>query len=116
MDDNRRRTVYGYVSRRKLDPMLSLFDFPNPNSTSEQRIPTDVPTQRLFLLNSPVMLKASEHLAAKTGSVPNAYRMLFGRAPSKEELKAGLDFIDAKNTMPQYLQVLMSSNEFLYVY
>ena len=116
MDDNRRRTVYGYVSRRKLDPMLSLFDFPNPNSTSEQRIPTDVPTQRLFLLNSPVMLKASEHLAAKTGSVPNAYRMLFGRAPSKEELKAGLDFIEGKNTMPQYLQVLMSSNEFLYVY
>jgi hypothetical protein len=25
-----------FVSRRKLDPVLALFDFPNPNSTSEQ--------------------------------------------------------------------------------
>ncbi len=115
-DDNHRRTVYGYVSRRKLDPMLSLFDFPNPNNTSEQRIPTDVPTQRLFLLNSPTMLKASEHLAAKADSVPKAYRLLFGRAPTKEELQAGKEFLDAKNPMPEYLQVLMSSNEFLYVY
>ena len=115
-DDNHRRTVYGYVSRRKLDPMLSLFDFPNPNSTSEQRIPTDVPTQRLFLLNSPTILKASEHLAAKVDSVPKAYRMLFGRAPTKEELKAGTEFLAAKNPMPDYLQVLMSSNEFLFVY
>ena len=114
--DNHRRTVYGFISRRKLDPMLSLFDFPNPNSTSEQRIPTDVPTQRLFLLNSPVMLEASAHLAAKTDSVPAAYRLLFGRAPSKEELRAGREFLDANNTMPHYLQVLMSSNEFLYVY
>jgi len=115
-DDNHRRTVYGYISRRKLDPMLSLFDFPNPNSTSEQRIPTDVPTQRLFLLNSPTIMKASEHLAAKVDSVPKAYRMLFGRAPSKDELKAGADFLAAKNSMPEYLQVLMSSNEFLFVY
>ena len=75
-----------------------------------------MPQQALFLLNSPTMLKASEHLAVKTDSVPKAYRLLFGRAPSKEELLAGKEFLDAKNTMPQYLQVLMSSNEFLYVY
>ena len=35
--ENNRRTVYAYVSRRQIDPMLALFDFPNPNSTSEQR-------------------------------------------------------------------------------
>ena len=34
-DDNCRRTVYGYIGRTKLDPMLALFDFPNPNNTSE---------------------------------------------------------------------------------
>ena len=32
--------------------MLALFDFPNPNSTSEQRIVTNVPLQRLFFMNS----------------------------------------------------------------
>ena len=32
--ENNRRTVYGYISRRQLDPMLALFDFPNPNNTA----------------------------------------------------------------------------------
>ena len=50
--ENHRRTVYGFVSRRKLDPMLALFDFPNPNSTSEQRMVTNVPLQGLFFMNS----------------------------------------------------------------
>ncbi len=51
-DKNKRRTVYGFVSRRKLDSMLALFDFPNPNNTSEQRVVTNVPLQRLFMMNS----------------------------------------------------------------
>ena len=51
-DKNKRRAVYGFVSRRKLDSMLALFDFPNPNSTSEQRVVTNVPLQRLYLMNS----------------------------------------------------------------
>jgi len=38
---NHRRAVYGFVSRRKLDSMLALFDFPNPNSSSEQRVSTN---------------------------------------------------------------------------
>ena len=36
--DNVRRTVYCFVSRRKLDSDFALFDFPNPNNTSEQRL------------------------------------------------------------------------------
>ena len=47
-DKNKRRAVYGFVSRRKLDSMLALFDFPNPNNTSEQRVVTNVPLQRLL--------------------------------------------------------------------
>ena len=42
--DNVRRTVYCFVSRRKLDSELALFDFPNPNNTSEQRNATNVPS------------------------------------------------------------------------
>ncbi len=44
-DDNKRRTVYGYISRNKLDPMLELFDFPNPNNTIEHRSVTLGPLQ-----------------------------------------------------------------------
>ena len=64
-EKNRRRTVYGFVSRRKLDPMLALFDFPNPNSTSEQRVVTNVPLQRLFMMNSSFVEEQSAGLAKR---------------------------------------------------
>ena len=113
-DKNKRRTVYGFVSRRKLDPILALFDFPNPNQTSEQRMPTDVPLQRLFLLNSPVVLDAAGQLAKRVSDVAGAYRILFTRAPTPAERKIGLEFLKS-NPWPQYLQVLLASDEFLRV-
>ena len=50
-----RRTVYGKVSRYKLDEYLQLFDFPTPNISAEKRFTTTVPLQRLFLMNSDFM-------------------------------------------------------------
>src|SRR5262249_57895771 len=40
--ENHRRTVYGAVSRHNLDPLLRLFDFPDPNLTSDRRPVTSV--------------------------------------------------------------------------
>jgi mono/diheme cytochrome c family protein len=122
--DNTRRTVYGLVSRRGLDPMLALFDFPNPNSTSEQRLQTTVPLQKLFFMNSPFVLEQSAALAARLASmapedaarVTRAYELLLQREPSKEERKLALEFLHAKsNAWPEYAQVLLSSNEFIYL-
>ena len=48
-DQFKRRTVYGFVSRKKLDGMLALFDFANPNNTSENRIVTNVPLTKAVL-------------------------------------------------------------------
>ncbi len=39
--NRRRRTIYGMVSRHELNPLLRLFDFPDPNITSDQRIDDD---------------------------------------------------------------------------
>ncbi|MBL8797186.1 MAG: PSD1 domain-containing protein, partial [Planctomycetia bacterium] len=50
--DHRRRTFYAAVSRHNLDGLLRLFDFPDPNVTSEKRVVTTVPLQQLFVLNS----------------------------------------------------------------
>ena len=120
-DKNKRRTVYGFVSRRKLDPTLALFDFPNPNQTSEQRMPTDVPLQRLFLLNSPLVLDSAAQLAKRVETAANdeariagAYRILFTRSATAAERKIGLDYLKT-SAWPQYLQVLLSSDEFLHV-
>jgi len=118
-DDNRRRAVYGFVSRRKLDPLLALFDFPNPTATAEQRIGTNVPIQRLFFLNSGFILQQAETLAKRVESEPTLdakvrrlYRLVYGRAPAPAELQLGRAF---SGTLPEYAQVLLGSNEFLFV-
>jgi mono/diheme cytochrome c family protein len=118
-DDNKRRAVYGFISRRKLDPMLALFDFPNPNNTSEQRTETNVPLQRLFLMNSSFVEQQAAGLAKRlpgneTAQVRQAYRILYGRPPEAEELQLGLAFA-AKSGWKEYARVLLNANEFLWV-
>jgi hypothetical protein len=46
-----------------------------------------------------------------------AYRLLFGRTPTRAEEKLGLDFLEEAGVgaWAQYAQVLLASNEFLYV-
>ena len=71
-DENKRRAVYGFVSRRKLDGMLALFDFPSPNNTSEQRLSTNVPLQMLFFMNSALVAKSG--LSGASATVPSPAR------------------------------------------
>ena len=116
--ENHRRTVYGFVSRRRLDPVLALFDFPNPVVTSEQRLPTLVPLQKLFFMNSDFVMEQAKLLAEKlegssgedNARITNAYRLVFQREPTAVERKLALDFLHASpNAWPQYTQVLLSS-------
>jgi hypothetical protein len=122
--DNHRRTVYGFVSRRRLDPVLALFDFPNPVVTSEQRLPTLVPLQKLFFMNSDFVMEQSKALAKlleeSTGDentrIVDAYRLIFQREPTAGERKLALEFLQGSpRACPQYTQVLLSSNEFSYL-
>ena len=123
-EHNTRRTVYGFVSRRKLDDLLALFDFPNPNLTSEQRVATNVPLQQLFFLNSDLMLEKAQAIARRlekeAGSqdrskIERAYRILFYREPKPDEAALALNFLHGGGSLAQYLQVLLSSNEFVYL-
>jgi hypothetical protein len=95
-----RRTVYGKVSRYKLDDYLQLFDFPSPNLSAEKRFTTSVPLQRLFFMNSDFMQQQAERLSRTLAEEPDnaarikkAYRTIFGRPPSDAEMKTGLAFI-----------------------
>jgi hypothetical protein len=120
-DENKRRAVYGFVSRRKLDGMLALFDFPSPNNTSEQRLSTSVPLQKLFFMNSTLVADQAKALAAKlkgedAARIDQAYRILFSRPPSKQEIELARQFLhEGKDPWPQYAQVLLSSNEFGFI-
>jgi mono/diheme cytochrome c family protein len=122
--ENNRRTVYAYISRRQIDPMLALFDFPNPNSTSEQRMQTTVPLQKLFFMNSPFVNAQSDALAARVAAISSnddqritaTYRFVLQRNPTAEERKLAHEFIGGNaGAWPQFAQVLLSSNEFTYL-
>ena len=95
-----RRTVYGKVSRYNLDDYLQLFDFPSPNLSAERRFTTTVPLQRLFFMNSDFMQQQGELIARRvapeadnTARIKKAYRLIFGRAASDAEVRAGLAFL-----------------------
>jgi len=98
-----RRTVYGKVSRYKLDTYLSTFDFPTPNISAEKRFTTTVPLQRLFLMNSDFMQVESEELAKRVAAEPDnqarikkVYQLAFGRQPTDAEIKLGIDYLHAE--------------------
>jgi hypothetical protein len=133
--ENRRRTFYAKVSRHNLDSLLRLFDFPDPNVTSDARTVTTVPLQQLFFLNSEFMVRRARTLAAKLTAATDesderrmdkAFLLIYGRHPTKEETQLGHDFLAHTNVSPgeasgalsrweQYAQVLLSANEFLFV-
>ena len=128
-----RRTLYSHISRLDLNPLLAAFDFPDPNAHAAQRVRTTTPLQKLFTLNSPFMVSQATAFARRlhqevddTGEAGNerrvllAYQLLYSRAPSPEEKQLALAFLrhcDTANqsAWQQYLQVLLASNEALYL-
>jgi hypothetical protein len=128
--NNRRRTLYGTVKRRDLNDLLRLYDFPDPIAHSPGRTPTTTPLQQLYVLNSPFVAQQSLALARRLqqegsveGRVRRAYVLLFGRAATDKEVKLAREFLttgksgDAvpETVWQQYAQVLLGSNEFLFV-
>ena len=118
-EDNR-RTVYSERSRFQLNPLLAMFDFPDPNAHAARRVETTTPLQKLFVINSPFMIAQADALAERLRNESNdvdqqidvAYRVLFSRSPSDEEMALGREFVNATK-LRRYAQTLLASNEFL---
>lgn len=126
----RRRTVYAKVSRHDLNGLLRLFDFPDANVTADKRTETTVPQQQLFALNSEFMTNQARAFAERIAkSAPTddervafAYRVAFNRPPTEREKELALAFVQATPAQEekltrwqQYAQVLLASNEMMYV-
>jgi hypothetical protein len=128
---NDRRTIYARISRHELDSLLRLFDFPDANITSSKRTETTVPQQQLFVLNSPFMIEQAKAFAARLqdeapendeARIRRAFQLAYARPPSELESKIGLSYLnreqDPANNLSQwqsYAQVLLGSNEFMYL-
>jgi hypothetical protein len=102
---NNRRSIYGFIERQNLPGLFRTFDFASPDTHSPNRFFTTVPQQSLFMLNSPLIERVTRQLAGRpdVGAAPDAaaridrlYRLLFGRAPSADELADGAAFVAAE--------------------
>jgi len=114
-DSFQRRALYATVSRSKPDRTMALFDFPDPNASSEQRIVTVGPMQRLFFLNSPFVAAQAKVLGARMASmgIAASYELLYGRPATAEEIRLGEEFVGGDAAKwSQYAQVLLAAAEF----
>ena len=119
-NDNHLRTVYGRVSRGRLNTILALYDFPDPMMTAPQRELTTSPLQQLFVMNSPFMQERAADLVKRVNSesdlsakVRDMYRDALNRDPTPRELDRVLTYLD-KGTLTQFAQALLASNEVIF--
>ncbi|MBM4002477.1 MAG: DUF1553 domain-containing protein [Planctomycetes bacterium] len=119
-DANRRRTVYAFVERQNIPAMVQTFDFANADTSTPRRSMTTVPQQALFALNSTFMLARSDALAKRVADteparrVPRLYAVALGREPTPAEVELCESFL-AAGTLEQLAQVLLMSNELMFV-
>ncbi|HWB02663.1 MAG TPA: PSD1 and planctomycete cytochrome C domain-containing protein [Verrucomicrobiales bacterium] len=125
---SRHRTVYARISRLQLNDLLMQFDYPDANVHAEKRSVTTTPMQKLFALNSAFMQSRATALATRlqrlgetdADCITASYRLLFSREPEAEEIALAQEFLkkpaeSAMSRWERYAQILLASNELLYV-
>lgn len=101
-----KRSVYIPVFRNQPHEIFAAFDFANPNFVVGRRSASNIPTQSLFLMNSPFIHEQSTAAANRLlgdsaagndeDRITLAYRTTVGRPPSPEELTLSLQFLGSE--------------------
>jgi Protein of unknown function (DUF1553)/Protein of unknown function (DUF1549) len=108
--DQNRRSVYVFVRRNTAYPLLDAFDAANPNSVHNKRDVTTTAPQALALINSELVFRWSEALAARVmqeagkdegARVDRLYQILFARTPDPFEKQTLLAFLDNQQKIAQ---------------
>jgi hypothetical protein len=103
--DARRRAVYLPLIRNAMYDVFTTFDFNDPSVPVDQRPATVIPSQALFVLNSPLVIQESAAFARSLFSEGHrdpavrharAYRRAFGRPPTSVETARDLDWIASR--------------------
>lgn len=107
--NDRRRSVYFYINRRRIDDTLPTFDVVVPESSLAKRGQSTMPQQALYLMNSGFTLRRARQLVARFDAAPanqsptdnktritQLYRWIYGRNPDAQELAFGDAFLLAK--------------------
>lgn len=106
-DRQNRRSLYIYMKRGLLPPMMTTFDLCDPTLSCGQRDVTIVPTQALALLNNRFVHDRSEHLAAEilkekgaaADQVKLAWSRILRRQPTAGELALSLKHVSKQHEL-----------------
>jgi cytochrome c553 len=136
--NHKRRSIYFFVKRSQLVPMMTLFDAPDSLQSQEQRASTIIAPQALMLMNNANIRGFAKSLAARIGpkggsaledAVRAGYLIALARPPREDELRESAQFVreqmasyqatnkgDAQQlALADFCQVLMELNEFIYI-
>jgi hypothetical protein len=96
--DSKRRSVYVPWFRNSMLDLFEVFDAPNPNLVVGKRPVTNLPTQALFLMNSPFIREQSkltaQRLLEKKATIIDAYQLILCRPPSGSEHSSTQSFLN----------------------
>ena len=139
-EDRSRRTIYVFLKRSLVVPMLEVLDLCDTTKTASRRMTTSVAPQALILFNSEFVNRQARYLAARleneVGTDPQkqidrAYSLALARPPSQTEKNNLLAFLrrEADNQVRQQdivpanarrgalremCRVILNLNEFVY--
>ena len=131
-DEQNRRSVYIFVKRALVPPILETFDCPSTTVPVGSRAVTTVAPQALLLLNDGFVRKQAEKLSERVrkeagqepaSQVGRAFSIVLQRKPSQTEMQLALDFLHSpsrKNTtanqaLADFCLALLNLNEVIYV-
>ena len=104
-DDHHRRTLYSFVKRNALHPMLTVFDFTNRTESQARRRSSNTPLQALTLLNDPQFVEAYRELAStvlrrgngdRDAELARLYRMATRATPSAQHVAVLREYFAAE--------------------
>jgi mono/diheme cytochrome c family protein len=133
--DMPRRSVYFFIKRSQLIPLMMLFDWPEHLVSMGQRSVTTTAPQALAILNSRLVRQCALGFAARVAGgdagaeVTRAYQVAFGRPPSESEARLGESFLASQQAayarlgrgdagraaLVDFCQAVIGMNEFIYI-
>ncbi len=121
-EEHTRRSVYLFARRNLRFPFLETFDLPDSNHSCPKRQQSTTGPQALAMLNSADVAVAAKALAQRLTKAPNtsdeqvtsAFRWVYGRRPSAEEMQASRAFL-RESPLHELCRGLLNTNEFVYV-
>ncbi|MEW4567316.1 PSD1 and planctomycete cytochrome C domain-containing protein [Tautonia sp. JC769] len=132
-EEQARRSVYIYIKRSLVTPILASFDAADTDFSCPVRFATTQPTQALSTLNGPLLHEQAQALSDRVrrelgddreGGIRRVLELVTSRSPSAEEVERGIALLDElrdehgvddERAFHLFCLMALNLNEFLYL-